>query len=474
MNVTSQFQKENIQLRADLSHMRYKNQTLTNVVQRLNTEVEDLKGRMEGLELNSVKKAITISGLYTSEKKEYMIQEIQQFLETHLGVLVCVEDCFSLGNTQPKLVVAYLQTMQEKKDIMHFKTYLKDVRIRGKKIFINDYIPSATQEKRRREKDVRSSNQQLQFPAQLGYHRGNITLHGEIFKQKVSVPTPADLVNMGPEELTTTLATNIDSTPSFESEKSVFQGYTAEVKSFKDVNTLYRKMKLIQPEARHIVCAYWVEASTQHPLYNKGHCDDGEYGAGRTLLDILSKNQMKNRVVFAVRKYGGVRMGAERFSCYNKAVVSVLEKATGFISINTSANAASRAPTAESTQSQGVKRPATSPPERSSTDNTALPANVAPQPNTSPKRQPPQMPRNQFPSVSRPQQRGTFSHRRSPRYNYGRGTRVASRSYSTRGHSDERYQGQPYSQDNNWDYGTKEDWANDNDGSFYQNRKWRA
>ena len=60
--------------------------------------------------------------------------------------------------------------------------------------------------------------------------------------------------------------------------------------------------------------------------YTKDFCDDGEPGAGRHLLDYLEKNDLKARVIFVARKYGGIRMGPDRFTCYKQAAELAIQE----------------------------------------------------------------------------------------------------------------------------------------------------
>ena len=91
-----------------------------------------------------------------------------------------------------------------------------------------------------------------------------------------------------------------------------------EIESHDQIDELYLKMKMIQPNARHIVCAYWIDGFEPISQAQDYH-DDGEPMAGRQLLDILIKDNLKNRVIFVARRYGGIKMGPERFDCYKKA-----------------------------------------------------------------------------------------------------------------------------------------------------------
>ena len=459
MAVTENLKKHNESLRADVSHLKYKTQTLTDVVERLNIEIEDLKTRLDGVEIGNCKKSITINGLKTSNKKEYMIKEIQEFIEIYIGVMVNVEDCFTLGNAQPRMIVASLQTIQEKKDIMRFKSYLKDVKIDGRKIFINDYVPASTQERRRKEKDIRDINSLQQNPAQISYFKGNLTVQQEVFKPKVHVPTPRNLVDISPDELTRILATKTLCSSVIERDRSLFQAYTAEVQNFNQINDLYIKMKLIQPGARHIVCAYWLQDTGALPVYNQGTCDDSEYGAGRYILDYMVKNQLKNRVIFVARKYGGIRMGAERFSCYVQAATMAIEESTGMISLQ-SGEKNSETPS----NTRPAKRAATSPPNPtpSQVNNNRGRRNTYKRPYRG----------GQTP-MNRSEYRGSMSHRRSPRYNFFRGGRSAYKNgYMLDSNRREQpsTSGQNFTDSNQWDFGTS-DWEDQRDRDYYRQAK---
>ena len=326
--VKASLEEQNKQLISDVNHLRFKNQTLTSALDRMSNELGDLKNRVENLEISSSKKSITITGLSISNtKKDKMILEIQEFFEVYLGVIVVVEDCYKMGGAEPKLIVVHLQTMQEKNDILRFKSALKDIVIRGKKIFINEFTPNFTQEKRRKERYLHQQNELRAKPFEMSYNRGNLIIQGETYKQKITPPTASQQVNITPEDLTRILAIKTKSSQPLVKDKSIFQAYTAEVRSFSEIHELYIKMKLIQPSARHIVCAFSIEGE-QH-YYTRDFHDDDEIGAGKNILALLTDSNLQNRVVFISRKYGGIKMSSDRFTCYQNVAREVLEKAVG-------------------------------------------------------------------------------------------------------------------------------------------------
>ena len=86
-----------------------------------------------------------------------------------------------MGNNDPKLIVIYFQTLQDKKDAMRFKSQLKGMtHTNNKPLFINDYIPAATQERRRHERQVIEENKDLDCT----YRKGGLAIQGMTYKPK--------------------------------------------------------------------------------------------------------------------------------------------------------------------------------------------------------------------------------------------------------------------------------------------------
>ena len=102
---------------------------------------------------------------------------------------------------------------------------------------------------------------------------------------------------------------------------SHFKAYTAKISSYQQIRDFYMKLKLTQPNARHIACAYMLPGD---PHVSRDFHNDGEPGSGRILLELLEKNNKENTVVFVVRTYGGVKLGAARFTCYITVAAQVL------------------------------------------------------------------------------------------------------------------------------------------------------
>ena len=277
-----------------------------------------------------MQKAVTITGLQIFSKKKYeALLEIEQFLHTQVGVGATVEDYFKIGqndkhdsNAMPTVVV-YFQTLQDKRDVLRFKSALRNRDSLYSKVYINDYKPSASLERHKRERQIVENNNKKENPLEIIYVRGAMRIQGEMYKAKVNPPTPKDIVDVDPDRISAILKCDLNCGGIVEQDKSIFQAYTAEVNTFQQIRDLYIKVRLMQPMARHIVCSYWIPGEEDH--YNQNYCDDGEPGAGRMLLDFMKKSNLQCRVIFIARKYGGVKMGPSRFSCYIDAAEIVMK-----------------------------------------------------------------------------------------------------------------------------------------------------
>ena len=168
-----------------------KESVITDVCQRFDVQIKNIDERVEKLEWGSTKRKIILSGLSAqSVDKKEMINYLQGFFELTLGIRVKVDDYFFVGAQQPKSIVIALQTFQDKKLILHNKRLLKNVKDQGRKLYINDYVPSATQEKRRRKTEVFNAAVNIFGEHKVTSSKGGIIINGNAYKKQVLPPTP--------------------------------------------------------------------------------------------------------------------------------------------------------------------------------------------------------------------------------------------------------------------------------------------
>ena len=344
---------------ADLKHCQLKNEILTDVCNKMSEDITDLTQKIENLELNTAKRMVIVSGWKPAEPdtaKEDLINELEVFIKQHLDTEVVIDDCFNLG----KSTVLEFQCIADRRAVLRNKKKLKNVG--GGNIYINEYTPIATAEKRRREryiiKEIGEISRTEGTEIKVEYTSAGLTVQGEPYRKRVSPPTPKELLQLSLEDLDHVLNLKPKKSKVFTSQGSKFTAYSAEVTSHQQIRELYMKLKLTKTTAKHIVCAYIIPG----PLHTcRDFHDDGEPGSGRVLLQLMQERQLENRVIFVVRRYGGVKLGSTRFEGYRQAAISVLED-------ELNASVSSNNPIHEvplETLEQHSARPPTVPPYRS-------------------------------------------------------------------------------------------------------------
>ena len=319
--MTSHSESEEIKkMKEELTLYKQKTEILTQVCERFHVQVNDLTQKIENIELNNARKALIITGLsIASTKKNDMIQEVADFLEQTIDVQVQIDDIYTIGLHPPKPIVLSLPTFQQKQVILNNKSKLQSYE--PAKVFINEYVPTITQEKRRREKEIVSAAEQSEL--EVNYVKGKIQIQGQVFKSPISVPSPKDLVNLSTQELQMIQKLNIKKGTQIQQENNIFTPYIAKVNTYQQIRYCYIKMKIIEPMARHIPCAYVIPGAEKH--YTNAFLDDEEPGSGRVLYQALKRADLVGYVVFVARKYGGTKIGPDRFTNYYKALAQMLQ-----------------------------------------------------------------------------------------------------------------------------------------------------
>ena len=181
--------KQLTKVRADLALQKYRNQVLMEVCDNLNIELQDLNQRMENMELNNAKRMVIVSGLDPpSSKKEDLIGFLEEFLAYLLGSSVVIE----------------FQNAYDKWAVMQRKTALKNYHSEVR-IYINDYVPITTQEKRRRERKIKIDIKENEDPQvrklTVEYTKAGLTVQGRPYRKMINPPTPKDLVGLEVDDI---------------------------------------------------------------------------------------------------------------------------------------------------------------------------------------------------------------------------------------------------------------------------------
>ena len=328
----SEMQKQIDLQKDEIKYLKRENFLLDRAAKITISHMNDLTERVAKLELNINKKMIIISGLFIyADNKQDNIKEVQAFFEYELDLpTVKVDDTFRIGDGHPPLCVVILSTLQDKIDIMSRKTMLKGVTNKANKsIYINDYWPADTNERRKTEREIYTMNQERpsEMQDELTFKQGNLLINSIPVKEvvPVSTPDPTEILDMEITRLNYILKLIVNRGKEVSMKGSRFIGYTAEVKDYQMIQEMYLKIKLIHPTANHVICAYRLPHS-DNDMFRSFFCDDGEHGAGRVLLDHMKEHEYMDRVFFVVRYYGGTKLSADRFTCVIRAAENVMNE----------------------------------------------------------------------------------------------------------------------------------------------------
>jgi hypothetical protein len=261
-----------------------------------------------------------------NESNQQTIKILRDFLETKLRIKpndLKIIDLITVHRLGPKgsynrNIVAKLNEPGKYMIWAHTK-YLK-----GTNFSINVQLPRELQEHRK---------QLIPLFKEAREQKRNVTWAGEklIIDSVVHKVKPDSVkdINYDPGEVATT--TNVVQAPPSTFRNSTFQGAQVRVTSPDEVipamYAVYGDPDGDQRCARatHNIYAYRFTSSSGN--ITEYYHDDGEFGAGRRLLDIMKQRNVTDSLVCVTRWYGGTNLGPARFDYILEAAKTVMDLA---------------------------------------------------------------------------------------------------------------------------------------------------
>ena len=119
-------------------------------------------------------------------------------------------------------------------------------------------------------------------------------------------------ININTTEKAVALQHDIHHTPPEHLQGSSFQGHRVHITNQDEIvpalHALYSDARIAR--ATHNIYAYRLKTPSGHLEHYE---DDGEWGAGSKLLDLLKANHIEDTLVCVTRWYGGTHLGKARF-----------------------------------------------------------------------------------------------------------------------------------------------------------------
>ena len=138
-------------------------------------------------------------------------------------------------------------------------------------------------------------------------------------KTYIYLPTVQDIFNLDNHTMEKINNIQLTHTDPMSDKGSVFRAHAFKVNNSESIKLAYKKLKLMYPESNHIMLAYAIKKYM-------GHQDDGEFGAGKRIQQILLSRGHNNTAVFVTREYGGFHLGKRRFLHIEAVTHDVLDK----------------------------------------------------------------------------------------------------------------------------------------------------
>ena len=321
-------QEESINgLKGELANSKIKNEVLSSVVCGLSKKVIEMEGRIAMLERRNTQNSVMISG-YQFSKEKNQVKQLQDFFGKYLNLKdVNIDEHYIIGQPDQDSVplVVTMSTLQEKQAILNNKAKLKNVfNSHGKQIYINDLQTPEIMDKRRREREIYNDNKaNTASTIEMSFFRGGLKIQNETYRKKVMAPTPEEILKMTNEELSQTLAMKIKQGRPVVEMGNKFIAHSCIVQNHQQIRMAYTHMKLMYPEANHLINSYYIPGVAKH--YNQDYWDDGDYGMGKHVLNLMVENNITSRAIFVARYSSTTKMGPKRFDAIRRAAKQVID-----------------------------------------------------------------------------------------------------------------------------------------------------
>lgn len=356
-NHCQHFYKNETSTVKELKQLKSKVDTLSNIVIRLEGQLDETATKLLNLQARSMRKNLVISGIPEPKKEtsQQLLQAVQDFIRSKLQ---CQEDVpikvwhrlNYVDNAEYRPVIIKLQNADQKLLLLSLGPNLKGLtNDKNRFFFLNEQLPDRMAEDKRyaqlwiKENRNKDGNQQLQ----MKIHRNKLRINNEPYQKKVKPPSAAEILRLDPEEVSVTNKAKTVYGDSTLLSGSEFISYAVRIHSVEDVRVAYRKLRIKYADATHIVSAYRLDPP--NGPFNQEGSDDGEHGGGRCLLSVLREQSVVNVAIFVVRFYGGKQIGSQRFDAMRQLSLVALQK-LGAITI-----VSSTATTRRTTRSMSVR-----------------------------------------------------------------------------------------------------------------------
>lgn len=311
----------------EMTDYKFQLKLLTNVVIRQDQQIAMLTSKINEAQQREMYPNLVISGI-VERPNENPIKAYNSFVLNQLEIqeLIPIHRAYRIGTGRARpMIVELRDPITHKAKIYKNAGKLKDkTNEHGNRFFISDHLPEEYNEQRRRTNDLIAENKKRETTKQFSMNarRGRLIIDEQVYEKAIHPPIPKEI--MQPDQKSRELADEIDMVKGEENytSKSKFLAYAAAVQDHNDIQAAYIKVRMKFADATHVVCAYRLAGDKSYKLQD--YVDDGEFGAGRTILNLFKEEKLMNIVIFMVRYHGGQNLGQARFEIFKEVSYSAI------------------------------------------------------------------------------------------------------------------------------------------------------
>ena len=295
-------------------------------------ELDSMKQQIQTTYSKVTRGTMTINGLANPDKIPE-INLLNGFLKDKLkiGRKLMVKNIYRMNKYK---LCFQLMDPNDVKIIFENVSNLKGVKNADNRPYkVEELLPEKEAEWKIRKRDVKAENGRMPFTHQtvISVNKGKLYTGEDENKQVVedaahTLPVKEFLLMPKHEEqILDTIP--IEKGPTKIVEGSIFNSYSAPVNNTSSVQLIYKKIQNDNLMATHIIGAYRIFGQDHIRLQN--YCDDGEYGGGRRILNIMKEENIYGKLIIIVRYKNGGNIGSKRFEAIQEITKKIISADKG-------------------------------------------------------------------------------------------------------------------------------------------------
>ena len=317
--------------KAEMATVTCKLEQITDVVTRNEHDIRLAKERAERIEIKVNKGTLMISGI--EERKDENLKEIiKNFFTQKMEITgeIEIQTTFRIGKGNDRTIVVKLYDQNDLGRIFGSISNLKEkTNSKEKSYYVNEQLTEKQSEERKRRREIKAVNRSLPISHQktVTHIKGELLINNERYRKQVPPPNAETILKATASERTEFEGIPIIEGAQMEQQGSRFIAYGVRAYNFNTVREAYKCVKSKHLRANHVICGYCIFGPDFPKLQD--YSDDGEYSAGRHILNVLQSDNIFNIAVFVVRYFGDVHIGKDRFKIIEDLTADVITKMPG-------------------------------------------------------------------------------------------------------------------------------------------------